>query len=109
MGKSSKAAPKKSAKVTKKAEKVKKAPKPIDPAKLQKQVLAAITEVGYEALKANGTFIYPGFAKFVVKKTAARKAGKGINPFTKEPCIIKARPAGKTVKARAVKMVKSAV
>ena len=72
-------------------------------------MLAAVTEVGYEALKANGTFIFPGFAKFVVKNTPARKAGKGINPFTKEPCIIKARPAGKTVRARAVKAVKNVV
>merc|ERR1712098_675944 len=83
--------------------------KPVDPAKLQKQVLAAFTEVGYAALKANGVFTFPGWAKFVVKKTKARKAGKGINPFTKEPCLIKARPAGKTVKARAIKLVKNAV
>ena len=38
-------------------------------------MLAAFTEVGYEALKANGSFIFPGWAKFVVKKTLARKAG----------------------------------
>merc|ERR1712224_612798 len=89
--------------------KVAKQPKPVNPAKLQKQVLAAFTEVGYGELKAHGKFIFPGWAKFVVKKRPARKAGKGVNPFTKEPCIIKARPASKTVKARAIKVVKDVV
>jgi nucleoid DNA-binding protein len=72
-------------------------------------VLAAVIEVGYAALKSDGSFILPGWAKFVVKTTKARKAGKGINPFTKEPCMIKAKPAGKTVRARAVKAVKTVV
>merc|ERR1712146_143684 len=94
--------------VAKKVEKAKQ-PKPVNPAKLQKQVLAAFTEVGYGELKAHGKFIFPGWAKFVVKKRPARKAGKGVNPFTKEPCVIKARPASKTVKARAIKAVKNVV
>merc|ERR1712000_651770 len=64
---------------------------------------------GYAELKKAGSYKIRGWAKFVVKKTKARKAGKGINPFTKEPCIIKARPAGKTVRARAVKAVKNVV
>jgi len=29
------------------------------------------------------------------KEVQARKAGKGVNPFTKEPMIVKARPATK--------------
>eukprot|EP00660_Eupelagonema_oceanica_P008301 gene8301-15634_t len=85
--KASKKAPKKSGKASKaKAAKkvVPKAPKPVNPVKFRKQVLAALTEVGYAALKANGSFVLPGFAKFVVRKRPARKAGKGINPFTKE-------------------------
>ena len=60
-------------------------------------------------LAHDSTYKIKGWAKFVVKKTAARKAGKGINPFTKEPCLIKARPAGKTVRARALKPVKDVV
>ena len=31
----------------------------------------------------------PGFAKFVVIKKSATKARKGINPFTKEPTILR--------------------
>jgi DNA-binding protein HU-beta len=50
-----------------------------------------------------------GFAKFVVVKKAATKARKGINPFTKEPTIFKAKPARKLIKARPVKAVKDAV
>ncbi len=51
----------------------------------------------------------PGLAKFVVVKKPATKERKGINPFTKEPAIFKAKPARKVVKARPVKAVKDAV
>jgi nucleoid DNA-binding protein len=53
--------------------------------------------------------VLPGFAKFVVVKKPATKARKGINPFTKEPTIFKAKPARKLIKARPVKAVKDAV
>jgi hypothetical protein len=49
------------------------------------------------------------FAKFVVIKKPATKARKGINPFTKEPTIFKAKPARKVIRARPVKAVKDAV
>ena len=51
----------------------------------------------------------PGFAKFVVEKRPATKTRKGINPFTKEPTVFKAKPARKVVKARPVKAVKDAI
>ena len=51
----------------------------------------------------------PGFAKFVVVKKKATKARKGINPFTGEPTVFKAKPARKVVKARPVKAAKDAV
>ena len=35
----------------------------------------------------------PGFAKFVVIKKPATKERHGINPFTKEPTVFKAKPA----------------
>ena len=34
---------------------------------------------------------------------------RGINPFTKEPCVFKAKPASKTVRARAIKAIKAVV
>lgn len=51
----------------------------------------------------------PGFAKFVVIKKPATKERKGINPFTKEPTIFKAKPARKIIRARPVKAAKDAV
>jgi nucleoid DNA-binding protein len=53
--------------------------------------------------------VVPGFAKFVVIKKPATKARQGINPFTKEPTIFKAKPAQKIIKARPVKATKDAV
>jgi hypothetical protein len=44
----------------------------------------------------------------VVKKPATNER-KGINPFTKDPTVFKAKPARKVVKARPVKAVKDAI
>jgi len=74
-----------------------------------KGVLEALAEVGYKELKRTGSFVVPGFAKFVVIKKPATKARKGINPFTKEPTIFKAKPARKLIKARPVKAAKDAL
>jgi DNA-binding protein HU-beta len=73
-----------------------------------KNVIEALATVGYKELKKTGVFVLPGFAKFVVIKKPATKARKGINPFTKEPTIFKARPARKVIRARPVKAVKDA-
>ena len=74
-----------------------------------KGVMESLATVGHKELKKTGTFVLPGFAKFVVIKKPATKERKGINPFTKEPTIFKARPARKIVRARPVKAVKDAV
>lgn len=74
-----------------------------------KGVIEAIAAVGYKELKKNGSFLVPGFAKFVVIKKPATKARKGINPFTKEPTVFKAKPARKIIRARPVKAAKDAV
>ena len=74
-----------------------------------KGVLEGLAEVGYKELKRTGAFLVPGFAKFVVIKKPATKARKGINPFTKEPTIFKAKPARKLIKARPVKAAKDAL
>ena len=42
-------------------------------------------------------------------KKPATKAREGINPFTKEPTIFKAKPARKVIKARPVKAAKDAL
>ena len=74
-----------------------------------KGVLETLAAIGYKELKKTGAFLVPGFAKFVVIKKPATKARKGINPFTKEPTVFKARPARKIVRARPVKAAKDAV
>ena len=74
-----------------------------------KSVIESLASVGYKELKKTGAFFVPGFAKFVVVKKPAIKARKGINPFTKEPTIFKARPARRIIRARPVKAVKDAV
>jgi DNA-binding protein HU-beta len=74
-----------------------------------KGVIESLAEIGYRELKKTGAFFVPGFAKFLVIKKPATKARKGINPFTKEPTIFKAKPARKIVRARPVKAAKDAV
>lgn len=74
-----------------------------------KGVLEALAGVAYKELKKSGAFLVPGLAKFVVIKKPATKARKGINPFTKEPTIFKAKPARKVIKARPVKAAKDAL
>jgi nucleoid DNA-binding protein len=74
-----------------------------------KGIIESIANIGYNQLKKTGMFVLPRFAKFVVIKKPATKARKGINPFTKEPTIFKAKPARKLIKARPVKAIKDAV
>jgi nucleoid DNA-binding protein len=72
-------------------------------------MMEALAEVGHKELKKNGVFVLPGFAKFVVIKKPATKARKGVNPFTGEEMMFKAKPARKVVRARPVKAAKMAV
>ena len=72
-------------------------------------VLEGLAAIAYKELKKSGAFVVPGLAKFVVIKKPATKAREGINPFTKEPTIFKAKPARKVIKARPVKAAKDAL
>ena len=74
-----------------------------------KGVIETLAKIGYVELKKSGAFLVPGFAKFVVIKKPATKERSGINPFTKEPTIFKAKPARKIVRARPVKAAKDAI
>jgi DNA-binding protein HU-beta len=59
--------------------------------------------------KKNGVFVVPGLIRMVVVKKPATKERKGINPFTKEPTVFKAKPARKVINGRPVKAAKDAV
>lgn len=56
-----------------------------------------------------GFFNLPGLLKINTIRKPATKARKGINPFTKEPCMFKAKPARTVVKVRALKGLKDMV
>ena len=53
-----------------------------------------------------GEFTLPGLAKCVIKRKPATKARKGINPFTGEEMMFKAKPARNVVKIRPLKKLK---
>jgi DNA-binding protein HU-beta len=74
-----------------------------------KAVMESLASVAYKELKKAGMFVLPGFAKFVVVKKPATPERTGINPFTKEPTVFKAKPARKSLKVRPVKAAKDAV
>jgi len=56
-----------------------------------------------------GVFTVPGLMKLRVVKKPARKARKGVNPFTGEEMMFKAKPATKVVKASPLKALKDMV
>ena len=56
-----------------------------------------------------GEFVVPGLVKLRVVKKAATKERQGINPFTKEPMTIPAKPATKKVRATPLKALKDLV
>jgi DNA-binding protein HU-beta len=74
-----------------------------------KGIIEAVATVGHAELKKNGIFVVPGLVRMVVVKKPATKERKGINPFTKEPTVFKAKPARKVIKGRPVKAAKDAV
>ena len=56
-----------------------------------------------------GVFNVPGLMKITVVRKPATKARKGINPFTKEETVFKAKPARNIVKISPLKRLKDAV
>lgn len=74
-------------------------------------VLDTFTQVIERHVKAGGpgVFVMPGLMKISVVKKPARPARKGVNPFTGEEIMIKARPAYKAVKIKALKKLKEMV
>ncbi|MDF1868946.1 MAG: HU family DNA-binding protein [Phycisphaerales bacterium] len=56
-----------------------------------------------------GAFNVPGMMKVSVQRKPATKARKGVNPFTKEEMVFKAKPARNVVKVRPLKALKDRV
>ncbi|HSC76779.1 MAG TPA: HU family DNA-binding protein [Pseudomonadales bacterium] len=122
-----KAAPKKA--VAKKVAAPKAAPKAVGPVKARYsksqivQEIADITSVARKEVgkmlehlediiarhispKGPGEFVLPGILKINAIKKPAKKARKGVNPFTGEEVMFKAKPASTAVKVRPLKKLK---
>lgn len=72
----------------------------------KKQVVSvfdALNGVMKKSLKSAATFTMPGVCKMRVVKKPATKAREGVNPFTGAKMTIKAKPASKKVRIRALK------
>jgi len=77
----------------------------------KKQIASVFDELGilierHIKKRSPGQFTLPGLMKIKVKRKPATKARKGINPFTGEETVFKAKPARKVVKIRPLKKVK---
>jgi nucleoid DNA-binding protein len=71
-------------------------------------VFAALSEQIGKSVgkKGPGVFVVPGLMKIMVINKPATKAREGINPFTKEKTMFKAKPARKVIKVRPLKALK---
>ncbi|WKD49154.1 HU family DNA-binding protein [Microbulbifer spongiae] len=77
----------------------------------RKQVQSVMDELGdiiegHIKKRAVGEFALPGLLKITTVKKPAKKARKGINPFTGEETMFKAKPASIQVKVRPLKKLK---
>lgn len=59
--------------------------------------------------RSPGKLVFSGLFKIEVKRKPATKARKGINPFTGEETVFKAKPARRAVKMTPLKKVKEMV
>jgi nucleoid DNA-binding protein len=80
----------------------------------RKQVSAVLDSLGdvieaHVKKNAVGEFVLPGLLKISTVRKPAVKARKGINPFTKEEVMFKAKPATTVVKVRPLKGLKDMV
>ena len=78
----------------------------------KKQVSGVFDSLGTvikKSLKGSGLFTLPGLAKMKVVKKPATKAREGVNPFTGEKMMFKAKPASKKVRVMPLKNLKNMV
>ena len=72
-------------------------------------VFESLSGVVKKSLKGSGLFTLPGLLKMKVVKKPATKAREGINPFTKEKVMFKAKPASKKIRLLPLKSLKALV
>jgi nucleoid DNA-binding protein len=73
-------------------------------------VFESLSDLVGEQLKSGpGVFTFPGLLKIKVVRKPAVPERAGINPFTKQETIFKAKPARNVVKLQALKSLKQKV
>jgi nucleoid DNA-binding protein len=79
-------------------------------AKDVRAVIAALEDTIRASISRKGprTFVLPGVIKITAVAVPAKKARKGVNPFTGEETVFKAKPATVKVKVRPMKRLKDA-
>lgn len=79
---------------------------------LDKKSVGSVVEALAELVKKQlgsdgpGEVTIPGIAKFKAKEIPATQDREGVNPFTKQPMIIKGKPASRKVRVTPVKALK---
>jgi DNA-binding protein HU-beta len=73
------------------------------------EVFESLNGIVKKSLKGAGLFTLPGLLKMKVVKKPATKARQGVNPFTGETMMFKAKPASKKVRIAALKSLKAMV
>jgi nucleoid DNA-binding protein len=82
---------------------------------IQRSQVASVFQTMGAMIKADlsrggaGVFKVPGLMRITVKRKPATPARLGINPFTKEQVMFKAKPARNVVKVRPLKALKDMV
>lgn len=79
------------------------------PKKKVVEVFDTLQAIMHGHARAGHAFSLPGVFKVTVVRKPATKSRKGINPFTGEPTVFKAKPARKVVKIKPLKKLKAAV
>jgi nucleoid DNA-binding protein len=105
-------APKKATAITEKLTKSQIVASIADSTGLSKKQVGAVMDETHALIERSikkrgvGEFTIPGILKITTVKKPARKARKGINPFTGEETVFKAKPASIAVKIRPLKKLK---
>jgi nucleoid DNA-binding protein len=82
---------------------------------IHRRDVAAVFHVMGSVIKADlskgssGVFKVPGLMRITIKRKPATKARMGINPFTKEQVMFKAKPARNVVRVRPLQALKAMV
>merc|ERR1711918_12900 len=74
-----------------------------------KVAVESLLALAADQLKKHGSFKIGGALNLKLKSKPAKPARKGVNPFTKEPCVFKAKPASKTVRVLPMKKLKNLI